>query len=75
MFLFLSIEFEDWTVIFMYEHGMIESQGKFWEHNKNAFYSCNVELFGEETPHITDFYDRILEITDSNLQDTQGVDI
>lgn len=45
-------------VIFMSDHGLpTESQ-----HNKNAFYSCNKELFGNGTPHITDFHDKILEI-------------
>jgi len=46
-------------IIFMSDHGLPTEKG----HNENAFYSCNKELFGEETPHITDFYDRILELT------------
>lgn len=48
-------------VIFMSDHGLpTESQ-----HNKNAFYSCNRKLFGDKTPHITDFHDKILEIVGS----------
>ena len=50
---------DDWTIIFMSDHGLMEEK----EHNKNAFYSCNRELFGNETPHITDFYDKVLELT------------
>ncbi|EHK00764.1 hypothetical protein HRED_11217, partial [Candidatus Haloredivivus sp. G17] len=34
------------------------------QHNKNAFYSSNVDLFGDETPHIKDFHDKIIEIND-----------
>lgn len=47
------------TIIFLSDHGLpdVENGG----HNENAFYSCNRELFGEETPHITDFHDKILE--------------
>ncbi|MFB6199386.1 MAG: alkaline phosphatase family protein [Candidatus Nanohaloarchaea archaeon] len=46
------------TVIFMSDHGLpIEKS-----HNKNAFYSSNKELFGDEIPHITDFHDKILEL-------------
>ncbi|PSG99719.1 MAG: hypothetical protein BRC28_03190 [Nanohaloarchaea archaeon SW_4_43_9] len=50
------------TVIFMSDHGLpdVENGG----HNENAFYSCNHELFGDETPHITDFNDKILDLTD-----------
>ena len=47
------------TVIFMSDHGLPAEGG----HNENAFYSCNHELFGEENPHITDFHDKILELT------------
>ena len=32
------------------------------QHNEKAFYSCNRELFGDTTPLITDFHDRILDI-------------
>ena len=46
-------------VIFMSDHGLPAEDG----HNENAFYSCNKELFGDETPHITDFHDKILELT------------
>ena len=53
---------EDWTVIFMSDHGRMEGE----EHNKNAFYSCNRELFGSKKPHITDFYDKIIGFTKDN---------
>ncbi len=46
-------------IIFMSDHGLPTEEG----HNENAFYSCNKELFGDETPHITDFHDKILELT------------
>ncbi|MFB6158104.1 MAG: alkaline phosphatase family protein [Candidatus Nanohalobium sp.] len=46
-------------IIFMSDHGLPTE----YEHNENAFYSCNKELFGDETPHITDFHDKILKIT------------
>lgn len=52
---------DDWTIIFMSDHGMMEEK----EHNENAFYSCNKELFGSKTPHITEFYDKIIELTDN----------
>lgn len=60
------------TVIFMSDHGVpdVENGG----HNKNAFYSCNRELFGEKTPHITDFHDKILEFAGSE-GDIDGVDL
>jgi hypothetical protein len=45
------------TITFMSDHGLPTQE----EHNENAFYSCNKELFGSETPHITDFHDVILE--------------
>lgn len=54
---------DEWTVIFMSDHGRPEEKSGPHEHNKNAFYSCNRELFGDETPHITDFHDKILELT------------
>lgn len=54
---------DDWTVIFMSDHGRPERENKFKGHNRNAFYSCNRELFGDKTPHITDFHDKILELT------------
>jgi hypothetical protein len=57
-------EYEEWTVIFMSDHGRPEKEGSgLWEHNENAFYSCNRELFEDETPHITDFHDKILNLT------------
>lgn len=43
-------------IIFMSDHGLPVKK----EHNKNAFYSCNRELFPDKTPHITDFHDKIL---------------
>lgn len=52
-------EYEGWTIIFMSDHGRPDGR----QHNENAFYSCNKELFGDETPHITDFHDTILELT------------
>lgn len=45
-------------IIFMSDHGLPTEE----EHNENAFYSCNKELFAEETPHITDFHDKILKL-------------
>jgi hypothetical protein len=59
------------TVLFMSDHGLpdVENGG----HNENAFYSCNRELFGDKTPHITDFHDKILELCDRKV--TSGVDI
>jgi len=56
-------EYSDWTVIFMSDHGRpLEGAGPH-DHNENAFYSCNKELFGEKTPHITSFYDKIMDLT------------
>lgn len=49
---------ENHTIIFLSDHGLPER----FEHNEHAFYSSNCELFGHETPHITDFHDRILEL-------------
>lgn len=45
-------------IIFMSDHGLPAEHG----HNENAFYSCNGKLF-EETPKLTDFHDKILEMT------------
>lgn len=45
------------TVIFMSDHGLPTEK----QHNKNAFYSSNKELFPDEKPHITDFHDEILK--------------
>lgn len=59
-------DFDGWTIIFMSDHGRPIKESIAHEHNENAFYSCNKELFGERTPHITDFYDRILELTRDN---------
>lgn len=46
-------------IVFMSDHGLPTE----YEHNQNAFYSCNKELFGDETPHITEFHNKILELT------------
>lgn len=46
-------------IIFMSDHGMPTEE----EHNENAFYSCNKELFSKNTPKITDFYDKIIQIS------------
>jgi len=45
-------------IIFMSDHGL-PSAGTV--HNKNAFYSANFELFGDQEPHITDFHDKIVD--------------
>jgi hypothetical protein len=63
-------EFEDWTIIFMSDHGRPEDKPGPHQHNKKAFYSCNKELFGDKTPHITDFHDKILELT-GNKEDVE----
>jgi hypothetical protein len=47
------------TIIFMSDHGLPAEHG----HNENAFYSSNTKLF-EDTPKLTDFHDRILELTE-----------
>lgn len=52
-------------MVFMSDHGLPTDSS----HNKNAFYSCNKELFGDKTPHITDFHDKILELTGSETSD------
>lgn len=57
-------------IIFMSDHGLPEDPG----HNENAFYSCNKELFGDETPKITDFHDRILEIVQPKEGKTRELD-
>jgi predicted AlkP superfamily phosphohydrolase/phosphomutase len=49
-------------IIFMSDHGLA-SKRKELHHNKNAFYSCNKNLFGDEDdPKITDFFDKIVDI-------------
>lgn len=53
---------DDWVILFMSDHGKIQDDHV--QHNKNAFYSSNVDLFGDETPHIKDFHDKIIEIND-----------
>lgn len=61
------------TVIFMSDHGLpdVENGG----HNENAFYSCNNELFGDKTPHITEFHDKILELVGQEDEEIEGVDV
>lgn len=51
---------DEFEIIFMSDHGMIETKGKYWEHNKNAFYASTTELFSGKKPQITDFYDKIV---------------
>jgi hypothetical protein len=48
-------EFE--YIIFMSDHGLPTEKS----HNKNAFYSCNKDLFDKE-PKISDFHDKILDV-------------
>lgn len=48
------------TVIFMSDHGLPAKN----EHNRNAFYSSNTEIFGTETPLITDFHDVIIDLVE-----------
>jgi hypothetical protein len=48
-------------IIFMSDHGLPNTD----EHNENAFYSSNKKIFDDKNPHITDFHDRILELTDN----------
>jgi len=62
------------TIIFMSDHGLpdVESGDG---HNKNAFYSCNHELFPDKTPHITDFHDKILELTGTEESDVAGIKV
>ena len=56
-------EFENWTVIFMSDHGRpLEKSGPH-DHNENAFYSSNEPLFDQE-PHITDFHDKIIDMVE-----------
>jgi hypothetical protein len=55
------------TVIFMSDHGLPNLEGG--GHNENAFYSCNHELFGKKVPHITDFHDKIIELTGDDISD------
>ena len=52
-------------VIFMSDHGLPTPE----QHNENAFYSCNRELFDDKKPKITDFHDRIIEIVGKQKQD------
>jgi hypothetical protein len=45
-------------IIFMSDHGLPEGE----QHNQNAFYSCNQELFPEKEPRITDFYRKFVDL-------------
>lgn len=47
------------TVIFMSDHGRPAADSN-TGHNKNAFYSCNKPLFGNKTPQLADFYNKII---------------
>lgn len=48
------------TIVFLSDHGIpTETQ-----HNENAFYSCNKELFPDSTPHITSFRNRIIDLVE-----------
>lgn len=58
-----EVEFE--RIVLMSDHGVPTR----FEHNKNAFYSCNQNLFGENMPHITDFYDSIILLTKTSDKD------
>lgn len=51
---------EDRTILFMSDHGFPDDDA----HNKNAFYSCNRAIFGDKTPQITDFHDKIIELVE-----------
>lgn len=44
-------------IIFMSDHGLPTAT----EHNENAFYSSNIELFDSREPHIKDFYEILKE--------------
>jgi len=59
------------TILFMSDHGLPTET----EHNENAFYSCNHELFPDKTPHITDFHDKILELTGTEESDVTGIEV
>lgn len=48
------------VIIFMSDHGLEDKKDK-GQHNKNAFYSLNVDL-GLNTPHMTDFHDLIINL-------------
>lgn len=52
-------------VIFMSDHGLPAQR----KHNKQAFYSSTDEMFGDRVPHISDFYDKVLDSVDSELND------
>lgn len=54
-------EFTGWNIIFMSDHGRPKDTNAAHEHNENAFYSSNIDLFEEQTPKITDFHDKIIE--------------
>lgn len=50
------------VIIFMSDHGLPTED----QHNKQAFYSCNIDLFSDKTPKITSFHDQILSLTSEN---------
>lgn len=54
------------TIIFMSDHGLPDKKGE--GHNEKAFYSCNKELFPKKVPHITDFYSKILDLNEGEIE-------
>jgi len=59
------------TIIFMSDHGMPDLETN--QHNENAFYSCNHKMFEDETPHITDFHDKIMDLVGHENQVKEGI--
>lgn len=57
------------AIILMSDHGLPTKDA----HNENAFYSSNIDLFPDRTPSITDFHDRIMELTDATA--VEDVDV
>ena len=58
-------------IIFMSDHGLPTET----EHNENAFYSCNRELFPDKEPHITDFHDKILELAVDENKEVMDIEV
>jgi len=58
-------------ILFMSDHGLPTET----EHNENAFYSCNRELFADRIPHITDFYPLIVEKERRRSETADSLDI
>lgn len=58
--------FPDSKVVFMSDHGLPGySVDEDLAHNRNCFYAANFDLFPDGEPHITDFKDRLVELTTS----------